>query len=113
MRFYRDHENERHIWVDRGIDSRLDNAEICEVCDAISSVKDPRGDQWLEVEGALCRGCQTEIQAQALANDILGLPRPLNSSDPDLLIPSEDPCERRHTHAGVLMFLFEREENIG
>lgn len=112
MRFMRDRENERGIWVDRGIDYRLDHSEVCEICDAIAWAKEPEGSQWMEVKGTLCGSCQSEIGARALANDILGLSRPLNGSDPNLIIPNDDELEGHRLHPGVLMFRRLMEEDL-
>ena len=77
MQFWKDMERESGIWVDRGIDSRLDNFTICDPCgDALRS-NDTRGQRWHEGE-ELCPTCRTDFEARALAIDLLGLPRPFN-----------------------------------
>ena len=78
MLFRRDNEHEREIWVDRGIDSRVDNSVLCEPCDGLLRAMAPRGEHWHDMESGLCPECRADFQAHALAVDLFGLPRPFN-----------------------------------
>ena len=106
MLFCRDNENERRAWVDRGVDNRLDNAGICEVCDAITTAKEIPGQEWRDVDTGLCGDCRTEILAQALANDIRSGSRPLNMMAKDRVITNDEMEEQVPSMDAVMRFLF-------
>ena len=106
MLFCRDNENERRVWVDRGVDNRLDNVEICEVCDAIVAAKEVPGKEWHDADSGLCGDCRTEILVQTLANDIRGDSRPFNMMVKDRVITNDEPEERMSHMDAVMRFLF-------
>ena len=78
MRFRRNNGQERGIWVDRGIDDRVDGFELCDPCDELLDELDPRGERWHDVASGLCPDCRADFLAHALATDLFGLPRPFN-----------------------------------
>jgi hypothetical protein len=78
MLFRRDNERERGVWVDRGIDGRVDNFSLCDPCNDLLHEMDPRGDKWLDAQSGLCPECRADFQAHALAVDLFGLLRPFN-----------------------------------
>ena len=78
MLFRRNNGEERGIWVDRCIDDRVDDFQVCEPCDEVLTARDPRGQRWHEAENGLCPDCKADFLARALAVDLFGLPRPFN-----------------------------------
>lgn len=82
MLFRRSHDNERFVWIDRGIDRRVDEFRICESCDDRLSIRDAIREDWHEVSD-LCLECRSDFAWQSLASDMLGLSRPLNGMSKD------------------------------
>ena len=80
MHFRRDESQERGIWVDRGMDGRVDGFQVCEPCDEALLARDPRGQRWHEAEDELCPDCRADFLAHALTVDLFGLPRPFNGN---------------------------------
>lgn len=75
--FRRNDEGDRRVWVDRGIDGRLDDFQVCRPCHDALIEDDPLGQHWHDEE-KLCLDCRTEFAARALAVELFGLPRPFN-----------------------------------
>jgi len=89
MKFWKDMEKENGIWVDRGIDGRLDNFPICGPCSADLQANDPQGQSWHDGQ-ELCPSCRADFQAHALAVDLLGLPRPFNGMLEDRVLTNDE-----------------------
>ncbi|MCC6694863.1 MAG: hypothetical protein IT365_04440 [Candidatus Hydrogenedentes bacterium] len=75
--FRKNDEGDRRVWVDRGIDGRLDDFQVCRPCRDALIEDDPLGQHWHD-EKRLCLDCRTEFDARALAVDLFGLRRPFN-----------------------------------
>ena len=89
MQFWKDMEKENGIWVDRGIDARLDSFTICKPCSDTLRDNDPQGQRWHEGE-ELCPTCHVEFEGHALAVDLLELPRPFNGMLEDRLLTNDE-----------------------
>jgi hypothetical protein len=76
MRFFEDRERDESIWIDRGVDDKVDRFEPCEVCAAVLQAKQLEDRVWQELE--LCHPCNTRFGFQAVLSDILDIPRPFN-----------------------------------
>ena len=112
MLFRRDnrHDQERGIWVDRGIDSRLDSFEPCEPCTEDLNARDPRGERWHEAESEMCPSCRAELLAHAWAVELFGLPRPFNGDLEGRVITNEEFEEERRQIDPSVFDYFVREE---
>ena len=111
MLFTRDLEHERRIWVDRGTDCRLDNFEVCAVCDAVLKAQETEDSAWRELDD-LCLECRTDFQAHALAVDLFGLPRPFNGDIQGRYITNAEAAEAAPPGfpASLAYFLPERDD---
>jgi len=89
MLFRRNNGSDRHVWVDRGIDGRVDDFQVCEPCDDALAKYDPYGQRWHDME-KLCPNCRTGFTAHALAVDLFGLPRPFNGMLEDRLLTNDE-----------------------
>jgi len=95
MLFRRDNGREQAIWVDRGIDGRVDNSGLCNPCDGLLQEMDPLGEQWHDVASGLCPDCKADLLAHALAIDLFGLPRPLNGDIEGRYITNDELDEKQ------------------
>jgi hypothetical protein len=77
MLFRENFEEDRRVWVDRGIDGRVDDFQICRPCGDTLGADDPNGRRWHD-GSELCSTCRADFAAHALATDLFGLPRPFN-----------------------------------
>lgn len=89
MLFRENREDERRVWVDRGIDSRLDDFTICDPCNETLRASDPEGLRWHDGE-ELCPKCLADFEARRLAVDLFGLPRPLNGMLEDRVLTNDE-----------------------
>ena len=106
MLFRRDLEDERRIWVDRGIDGRVDNfGEICCACDALLRARETRTNAWSSMESELCLDCRTQFAVQAALTDFFDLPRPVNLDQPDRYITNDEPDTARQPTEDLLRYL--------
>lgn len=78
-----------HVWVDRGIDGRVDDFRICEPCNADLLYSDLAGERWHRGD-ELCPECRGNFALQALATDMLGLPRPFNGMLEDRVLSNDE-----------------------
>ena len=76
MRSCEDREGDGAIWIDRGVDDKVDRFEPCEVCAAVLQARRLEDQVWQELE--LCHPCNTRFGVQAALTDILGIQRPFN-----------------------------------
>jgi len=90
MLFRRDDGQERSIWVDRGIDGRVDNFKLCEPCNKRINETDPLGERWHSLESGVCPKCRVDFQAHAMAVDLFGLPRPFNGMLDDRVLTNDE-----------------------
>ena len=89
MLFRSNNGEENHVWVDRGIDGRVDDFRICEPCSGALLYDDPEGMRWHE-GSELCPDCRADFMAQALAADLFGLPRPFNGMLEDRVLTNDE-----------------------
>ncbi len=90
MYFRRDMDDQDRVWVDRGIDSRVDNFEPCDRCNESLREVDPFGREWHDIGDGLCPECRVDFQAHALAADLFGFPRPFNIENTDRTITNDE-----------------------
>ena len=95
MLFRRDEEDHNRVWVDRGIDSKVDSFEPCGICDAILEAKEPRNQVWHDFDEEFCPGCRTGFAAEALEVDLSGAPRPFNGDLEGRVISNQEFEEER------------------
>lgn len=110
MLFREDREEEQRVWIDRGIDGRLDNFVICEPCNEALRANDPEGQRWHN-EKELCPDCLVDFEAHKLAVDLLGLPRPLNGMLEDRVLTNDEAAaDPAPPVPGALDYFVRREE---
>lgn len=90
--FRKSEEGEQRVWVDRGIDGRLDDFLVCQPCNDALVNDDPRSERWHPLED-LCPDCRSGFQAHALAVDLFGLPRPLNGVLENRVLTNDESAE--------------------
>jgi len=112
MLFRRDNEHEQDIWVDRGIDARVDRFSLCDPCNERLQETDPQGERWHDLESEICLECRVDFQAHTLAVDLLGLPRPFNGDIEGRYITNDEFAEepRPGLPAAFDYFLPEKED---
>ena len=89
MRFRRNEEGLQRIWVDRGIDGRVDDFSICGPCTEKLLTDGSQGMRWHD-GNELCPSCHADFQAHALAVDLMGLPRPFNGMLEDRVLTNAE-----------------------
>jgi len=110
MLFRENREEEGRVWVDRGIDSRLDDFTICNPCNEALRASDPDGGRWHDGK-ELCPECLVGFEAHKLAVDLLGLPRPLNGMLEDRVLTNDEAeADPAPPVPGALAYLAAREE---
>jgi len=77
MQFVRNHDEDRAVWVDRGIDGRVDGFQVCDPCNNRLIIQDAIREEWREMNN-LCLDCRMDFASHSLASDISGIPRPIN-----------------------------------
>lgn len=90
MLFRRSLEQEREVWIDRGIDGRVDRFQVCEIDAAIHGIQDEKGERWLDFEQHLCRDCQLGFLIEATITDQMGLSRPFNGMLEDRIVTNDE-----------------------
>jgi len=63
MIFRRDIEQEGQIWVDRGVDDKVDHFQPCEICDSVLNARDLQDRVWQQLE--LCRPCNSRLEIES------------------------------------------------
>lgn len=89
MLFRNNEHHDRGIWVDRGIDNRVDAFQVCAPCHEELMKSDPLAEQWHEMH-ELCPDCRNDFTAHAIAVELLGLPRPFNGMLEDRVLTNDD-----------------------
>lgn len=89
MLFRKNEEGDQRIWLDRGIDSRVDDLTICEPCDSALRAEDPKNQRWHDTE-ELCGECRGHLPWQIILTDLLNAPRPFNGMLEDRLIANDE-----------------------
>ncbi len=112
MLFRKDMERENGVWVDRGIDGRVDAFSICGSCREDLHANDPEGQDWHEGQ-ELCPSCRTDFQAHALAVDLLGLSRPFNGMLEDRVLTNDEvDAEPARAVPGAIEYFSPPEESL-
>jgi hypothetical protein len=89
MLFRKSFEGEQRVWVDRGVDGRVDDFAICRPCDESFHNSDPYARRWHDM-AELCPTCRADFAAHALTVDMLGLPRPFNGMLEDRVLTNDE-----------------------
>jgi hypothetical protein len=89
MLFRKNEELERGVWVDRGVDGRVDGFQVCAPCNEAFLANDTYGPRWHDGT-ELCPDCRSGFEAHAMAVDLFGLPRPFNGMLEDRLITNDE-----------------------
>ena len=89
MLFRKNFEEDQRVWVDRGIDGRVDDFTICQPCGDALVADDPSGQRWHDGT-EMCSTCRADLAAHALAADLFGLPRPFNGMLEDRLLTNDE-----------------------
>lgn len=95
MLFRQNRHDDRGIWIDRGIDGRVEEFQVCPPCNDALLSNDPRGKRWHPPE-ELCLQCKTDLQVHALLVDLFGLPRPFNTMLEDRVLTNDELEEEPH-----------------
>ena len=103
MLYREDMERERSVWVDRGIDDRVDRFQPCEICDAILRAKALEDKVWQELH--MCFECNVNFLAQAIVTDVFGGERPINLDREPETITSNKARENDGPRVNSLYFL--------
>ena len=89
MRMRRNFDHDRGAWVDRGADGRVDDFEMCEICDAMLDIHDEKGEHWHSFD-ELCGNCKVDFVLEATITDLMGRPRPFNGNIEDRVITNDE-----------------------
>ncbi len=111
--FRKSEEGEQRVWVDRGIDGRVDDFLVCQPCNDALVNDDPQGERWHALSD-LCPDCRGGFQAHALAVDLFALPRPLNGMLEERVLTNDESAQdpRRATPEAFGYFLSETSDRF-
>lgn len=100
MLFRRNEGEAQRIWVDQGIDGRVDDSPICRPCDDALREDDPRSERWHDAN-ALCMDCRQNIAGRALLGELGLVSRPFNGMLEDRVITNDEFNQEPHAGGGL------------